>query len=316
MPLPSKTKYPRWMFAFATVLIASTTTVSAQPASADAEQPSIRRDAARLTLAGAQRAIAASRSQAEKMGVLSNIAVVDEGGHLLAFVRMDGARPSSAYTSITKATAAATHRQATGPIGGDDIGGVQLSLALEQAAAASGGKFTTLRGGVPIVCDDQVIGAIGVGGATGEQDAEVAAAGVAAVTQTFQNENENENEKNNNTTANSRDNRLIGKWLIEDIAGQGVVDNSQSTLEINDDNSISGDTSVNYFFGQAKIDGDQVSFGQMGATRRAGPPALMDQETKYLAALNKVARYEVDDNGLLHLFDQSDEELLRASSTK
>ncbi|MGV3485615.1 MAG: GlcG/HbpS family heme-binding protein [Planctomycetaceae bacterium] len=146
-----------------------------------AQQPAVRTDRAELTLAGAQAALAASLAKAQSMDVLVNIAVVDDGGHLLAFARMDGARPSSVYTSITKATTAATQRAATGPLRPDDPSSTHLNLAIEQAAAASGGKFTTLKGGVPIVVGDQVIGAVGVGGATGEQDAEVATAGVAEV---------------------------------------------------------------------------------------------------------------------------------------
>jgi glc operon protein GlcG len=54
-----------------------------------------------------------------------------------------------------------------------------LSLGIPAAAAANGGKITTLRGGLPIIIDGQVIGAIGVGGGSGEQDFEVAEAGVA-----------------------------------------------------------------------------------------------------------------------------------------
>jgi glc operon protein GlcG len=54
-----------------------------------------------------------------------------------------------------------------------------LNLSLQNAAAASGGKLTTLKGGVPVLVDNQVIGAVGVGGGTGEQDAEVAKAGIA-----------------------------------------------------------------------------------------------------------------------------------------
>ena len=50
------------------------------------------------------------------MGVKENIAVVDDGGHLLAFARMDGARPASGTTAITKAVSAATFRQETGTL--------------------------------------------------------------------------------------------------------------------------------------------------------------------------------------------------------
>ncbi|TWU10455.1 heme-binding protein [Allorhodopirellula heiligendammensis] len=298
----------RQNFFVAALLLIGTATASAQSASADKEQPLVRRDVARLTLAGAQRVIAAAQIQAEQMGVQSNIAVVDDGGHLLAFARMDGARPSSIYTAITKAVSAATHRQPTGPLGGDQLSGVHLSLALENAATASGGKFTTLRGGIPIVLDDQVIGAIGVGGATGEQDAEVAAAGIAAVTQSL-----TDADQSVQGPPTTKENTVFGNWVIVDIDGHGVVELAEPTLEIAADGSVSGNTSVNRYFGKATIAGDQIQFGKMGATRRAGPPALMDQEQQFLNALGKVTRYKIDDKDLLHLFDGDWNELLRAS---
>ncbi len=129
--------------------------------------------------------IAAAAAHAASMNLKMNIAVVDEGGHLLSFDRMDGDRPASGYTAITKATTAATFRQATGPIpAGTTNPDPLLNLSLQNAAQASGGKLTTLFGGVPIVVDGQVIGGVGVGGGSGEQDAQVARAGVQA----FQNE--------------------------------------------------------------------------------------------------------------------------------
>lgn len=171
------------------VLVGATTALgqtNSSTAASDNEQPPVRTNRAQLTLAGAERAIIASRKQAEVMGIQVNIAVVDDGGHLLAFARMDGARPGSVYTAITKATSAATKRGATGPLPSEEAVNTHLSLAVENAAAVSGGKFTTLKGGVPIMYDSQVIGAIGVGGATGEQDAEVASAGVAALSKAFE----------------------------------------------------------------------------------------------------------------------------------
>ncbi len=115
------------------------------------------------------------------MGLKENIAVVDEGGHLLAFGRMDGARPASIYTAITKATTAATVRLPSGPFPpGTQQADPLLNLSLENAAAASGGKLTTLYGGLPVIVDGQVIGGVGVGGGTGEQDVQVARAGVQA----------------------------------------------------------------------------------------------------------------------------------------
>jgi glc operon protein GlcG len=142
----------------------------------------LRRNQAKLTLAGAKRVVALAEAKAAEHGYKMNLAVVDDGGHLLAFARMDDARPASGYTAITKATTAATYRQATGPLKGTgtvESPEVLLNLSLQAAASASGGKLTTLLGGVPIVIDGQVIGAIGIGGGTGEQDAEVAKAAVA-----------------------------------------------------------------------------------------------------------------------------------------
>ena len=88
------------------------------------------------------------------MNLKMNIAVVDDGGHLLAFERMEGARPASSYTSLTKAITAATFRQATGPIpAGTANPDPILNLGLQNAALASGGKITTLYGGVPVTVD-------------------------------------------------------------------------------------------------------------------------------------------------------------------
>jgi glc operon protein GlcG len=143
----------------------------------------VMRNQTRLNLAGAELALKAAKEKAAKMELKVNIAVVDDGGHLLAFARMDGARPASSYTAITKATSAATLRAATGPQPpGTQDPDILLNLSVQAAATASGGKFTTLFGGVPIVVDGQVIGAVGVGGAKGEQDAEIAKAGAEAVT--------------------------------------------------------------------------------------------------------------------------------------
>lgn len=165
----------------AACLFSTHATRADEPALQESTSALIQRDQVRLTLAGAEIAIAAARQQAKAMELEVNITVVDDGGHPLAFVRMDGARPASAYTSMTKATSAATKRAATGPLGPEQMTDTQLSLAVENAAASSGGKFTTLKGGLPIVIDGQVIGAIGVGGATGEQDTEIAQAGVDAL---------------------------------------------------------------------------------------------------------------------------------------
>jgi glc operon protein GlcG len=144
-------------------------------------KPLVTRDRVQLNLAGAERILEAAKAKATALGVKANIAVVDDGGHLLAFARMDGARPASGNTALTKAVAAATFRQETGPAPARGEPDVILSLSLSAAAVASGGKGTALKGGVPIVVGGQAVGAVGVGGGTGEQDAEVAKAGIQAL---------------------------------------------------------------------------------------------------------------------------------------
>ena len=135
----------------------------------------------RLSLAGARKAIEGAEAKAIEMKLKSNLTVVDDSGLLLAFHRMDGARPASISTSQTKAISAATFRSATGPAPGNGKeADMLLNFGLQAAASDSGGKITSLLGGLPIVVDGQIIGAIGVAGGSGEQDLEVAKAGVAA----------------------------------------------------------------------------------------------------------------------------------------
>lgn len=143
--------------------------------------PLVTRGRVQLNLAGAEAVLAAAKKKAAAMGLKVNIAIVDDGGHLLAFARTDGARPASGYTAMTKAVTAATFRVETGPLPPKGEPDVLLSLSLQNAALAGGGKLTTLKGGVPVVIDGQVVGAVGVGGGTGEQDAEVAKAGIQAL---------------------------------------------------------------------------------------------------------------------------------------
>jgi uncharacterized protein GlcG (DUF336 family) len=125
-----------------------------------------------LTYEGAAKVLAAAVRRAEEMGAPQCIAVTDDGGHLLAFGRMDGGKVLSIDSAIAKARTAASSRVPTGRMA-DDLA--------PKLAAATGGKVTNLLGGLPILVDGHVIGAIGVGSGTGEQDVEVAAAGVAAL---------------------------------------------------------------------------------------------------------------------------------------
>jgi uncharacterized protein GlcG (DUF336 family) len=127
--------------------------------------------ALKLTSEGAFKLLQAAVQKATAMGVPECISVVDAGGHLLAFVRMDGAFVQSIDTSLMKAMTAASYGIPTGGI----EAGIDLKLAI-----ATQGKRVNLPGGLPVIVDGHVVGGIGVGSGTGAQDREVAAAALAA----------------------------------------------------------------------------------------------------------------------------------------
>ena len=138
----------------------------------------IRRDAPRLTLQGARLIMAAAARRAAGLSVAMDIAVVDDGGHLLAFNRMDGAKLSSIEIAVSKAWTAACTRRGTheyaeiaGP--GKPAFGIHVS---------NGGRFMIVGGGLPIVLEGHVVGGIGCSSGTVQQDRDVAAAGIAALT--------------------------------------------------------------------------------------------------------------------------------------
>ncbi len=125
-----------------------------------------------LNYEGAQVLLAAAVAKATEMKVPECISVVDSGGHLLAFARMDGAFYMSMETSLVKARTAASYGEPTGNI----LAGVDIKLAI-----ATQGQRVNLPGGLPVMTEGHVIGAIGVGSGTGEQDREVAAAALKAL---------------------------------------------------------------------------------------------------------------------------------------
>ncbi len=126
----------------------------------------------KLTSDGAMKVLRAAMDQASAMAVPQCISIVDPGGHLLAFARMDGAYALSYESSLRKAMTAAAYGQPTGQI----EAGIDIKLAI-----ATDGKRINLPGGLPIVVDGHVIGGIGVGSGTGAQDLVVARAGIAAL---------------------------------------------------------------------------------------------------------------------------------------
>lgn len=130
------------------------------------------RPALKLTHAAAHALVAAGADHATAMGVPQVIAVVDEGCHLLALLRMDGSRLLSIEIATHKAMTAA----ATGLPTGDLPAANEVKLAV-----ASGGRMTNLKGGLPIIVDGHIVGGIGVGSGTGDQDRAVAQAALDAV---------------------------------------------------------------------------------------------------------------------------------------
>jgi len=126
----------------------------------------------RLTAAGAEKVMAAAIAKAGALGAPQCIAVVDAGGNLLAFTRMDGAKVHAVEASLNKALTAASHRARTGAMPPEV--GAALAMATE-------GRFVNAKGGEPIAVDGHVVGAIGVGSGTAEEDLAVAVAGAAAL---------------------------------------------------------------------------------------------------------------------------------------
>lgn len=129
-----------------------------------------------LTLEQAYRVIMAAKEKAEEIGVMQNIAVVDEGGNLTAFARMDGAWRGSIDIAISKALTARNFDMTTEALGkisqpGEMCFGIHVS---------NQGKTIIFGGGIPLQYGNRIVGAIGVSGGTVPQDIEVAEAGVEA----------------------------------------------------------------------------------------------------------------------------------------
>ena len=136
------------------------------------------RDNIRLTLEGARAILAAAAKKAREIKVPMNIAIVDDGAHLLVFARMDGAKLSSIEVALTKARAAALRRAPSGPSPASGEPSAVLSLGL---SLATDGKLTPIRGGLPLVVSGQCVGGIGVSAGTEDEDVQVAQAGVDAL---------------------------------------------------------------------------------------------------------------------------------------
>ena len=127
-----------------------------------------------LTLAGARIVAAAAEAEAKRLNTTGAVAVVDDGGNLLYLLRIDNTFPAGSYVAMDKARTAATFRMPTRNLE-DAVKNGRVSLV-----AVS--EMTPLAGGVPIVIDGQIVGAVGVSGAANaQQDEELAKFAAAAV---------------------------------------------------------------------------------------------------------------------------------------
>lgn len=130
-----------------------------------------------MNLERARQVLMAAEEKARQIGQPMNIAVVDEGGNLTAFVRMDGAWLGSVDIAINKAFTSRAFDISTKELGelsqpGKDFYGIHVS---------NHGRVMIFAGGLPLKQGRKVVGAIGVSGGTGKQDQSVAEAGAAAL---------------------------------------------------------------------------------------------------------------------------------------
>jgi uncharacterized protein GlcG (DUF336 family) len=117
---------------------------------------------------------AAARSRAAERGALVSVAVVDGGGNLLAFVRMDGAEIAGPTLAVDKAYTAVAHR-----IGTDELATLAAPGGpLQGLAANAGGRYVCFGGGLPLWSGKEVVGGIGVSGGSVEEDVACAQAAI------------------------------------------------------------------------------------------------------------------------------------------
>ncbi|ELR99074.1 YbaY family lipoprotein [Gloeocapsa sp. PCC 73106] len=90
-------------------------------------------------------------------------------------------------------------------------------------------------------------------------------------------------------------NQLSGsRWLLEDLTGQGVIDNLQTTIEFADDNRLSGSGGCNRYFTSYELKGDSFQVGIIASTQMMCPEATMNQEQNFFQALEKASNLRLE----------------------
>jgi uncharacterized protein GlcG (DUF336 family) len=137
-------------------------------------------DSKRLTNAGARKMIEAATAKAAANGAAVTVAVVDAGGHVILFERMDGGKFHTVHSATTKAVCAASNRRATtsqGAVGQT----LDTAHALGLALAAGPERWTAMEGGCPVMVNGECVGGVGVAGADWKTDETLAQEAVMAI---------------------------------------------------------------------------------------------------------------------------------------
>jgi len=110
---------------------------------------------------------------------------------------------------------------------------------------------------------------------------------------------------------------IIGPtWMLETIKGQKVVDQSNTSMIFGAGGKVAGNSGVNRYSGTVTMSANAISFGPLATTRRAGPPALMAQESKFLKAMSEATSMKLAADGMLTLSDDRDAPVLRFSANR
>jgi heat shock protein HslJ len=105
---------------------------------------------------------------------------------------------------------------------------------------------------------------------------------------------------------------LIGKWKAEEIQGVAPQSGADSILEIEEAGTVAGTGGCNTIFGQVRQGGGVLKIGPLAVTRKACAPAIMDQERKFVEAINAAVDYR-GERGSLTLLNAKSEPVLRLS---
>ncbi|MDI9244166.1 META domain-containing protein [Marinobacter sp. CHS3-4] len=104
-------------------------------------------------------------------------------------------------------------------------------------------------------------------------------------------------------------------WVVEDIGGRGIIDRSQATVQFLPEGRVIGTSSCNRYTGRWNLNGEAIGVSGLAVTRRACPPALMNQEDRLLKLLESVSRFDINPQGALLLISDTGEKIRAFQAT-